>query len=352
MSADKHKRLVLEAWQLKRAWLLAAAVLGIGRQMNERDYLVPNYITSENKWLKRHIRDLEDDFDNLAKHILLNWKRSSLPSTTAWFADRYDAWQKAGFALFDLGRVHEVEQAIGQLGVRKVMDCPPYAQVLLQGFTGAAIRHPEYHLASDLALLYNLFLDSEALLDEAQRQKQPHCSEHSQSLARSVILACFNLLESFVSGLAVAYLMECPSAPADVVKKLEDKNQSLRRRFVLYPSLITGREGLLDDTKPPLQQLFGACKVRRDSFVHCEPGPVPTKWGYVKEVHFHDVDLVVVRNTVGLTCDAICLAWKVVHGKDKPSWLPTRDADGRFPCVQVVLRATEAESTPIVPPRK
>src|SRR5262249_517203 len=43
--------------------------------------------------LKRHIEDLEDDFENLAEQILLNWKRSQLSSTSAWFAKQFDAWQ-------------------------------------------------------------------------------------------------------------------------------------------------------------------------------------------------------------------------------------------------------------------
>jgi len=108
------------------------------------------------------------------------------------------------------------------------MDCPPYAQILLQGFSGAAIRHPEYHLASDLALLYNLFLDMEALNDEALSQLKVHCSEHSQSLARSVILTCFNLLESFASGLAAAFLINNPNVLEDVVQQLKGRKPNGR----------------------------------------------------------------------------------------------------------------------------
>ena len=137
-----------------------------------------------------------------------------------WFARQFDAWQASGFGSFDLGRVGKFEKEVGPLAFRKHIDCPPYAQILLQGFYGAAIRHPEYHLATDLALLYNLFLDSQSMMEEAELKKQLHNSEHNQSLGRSVILTCFfNLLESFVSGLAVAFLMENPNAPADAVKK-------------------------------------------------------------------------------------------------------------------------------------
>jgi len=293
---EKHSRLVEHALALKKAWLLAAAIVGAGEQLPQKDLHIPNYLAWENKALKRQIRNLEDDFEDVAKLLLLAWKRNNLPSITAWLAERFDEWQQAEFSVFELGRVHDVEQAVGLLGHRRMIDCPPYAQVLLQGFFGAAIRHPEYHLARDLALLYNLFLDSEAILNEQQRKKQRHSSEHSQSLARSVILTCFNLLESFVSGLATAYLIEDPDGPEDIREKLEDNKLSLRKRLVSFPSLVAGGSVLIDDSKPPLKKLFGECKERRDSFVHCEPGPTPTKWGYVKEKHFHDVDRPVVRD--------------------------------------------------------
>jgi len=59
MSTETHKRLVLEAWELKRAWLLAGANMGIGHQMTEKEHMVPNYVTCDDTWLKHHIRDLK-----------------------------------------------------------------------------------------------------------------------------------------------------------------------------------------------------------------------------------------------------------------------------------------------------
>lgn len=341
--SEKHKRLVLEALQLKRAWLLAAAILG--RQFTEKELFIENYISRDNKWLKRHIANLQDDFELLAKQMLLDWNRGNLASATAWLAQQYEAWMKAGFGVFELGRVYEVEKVLGRLGYRRFNDCPPYAQVLLQGYYGAAIRHPEYHLATDLALLFNLFLDAEALNDEAMRQKKVHSSEHSQSLARSVILTCFNLLESFTSGLGAAYLIETPNVPEKLAQQLKGlkpngRDLGLREKIVLFPSLITGKPKL-DENQPPLKELFGECKQRRDSFVHCEPGPQDTKWGYNKETRFHQVDRDIVQKTVNLTCETICLSWKTVHGKDRPTWLPKRDGDGRFESVQVRLLAIE-----------
>lgn len=346
MGDDKHMRLAAEAFHVKKAWLLAAAMVGIGRQLTEKDYFIPNYASFENKWLKRHIKDLEDDFEVLAEQILLDWKRSDLPRRIAWFSKKYAAWHDTGFQLFSLGRVHEFEREVGRLGFKRIMDCPPYAELLLQGFSGAAVRHPEYHLSRDLALLFNLFLDSQEILDQALKERRIHSSEHNQSLGRSVILTCFNLLESFTSGLATAYLMENPSAAEGIVTQLQGKkpngrDMGLRERFALVPGLVSGKPKL-DDGQPPLKPLFSECKQRRDSFVHCEPGPKDTKWGYNKEQRFHEVDECVVRETVDLTYEAICVAWKHVCAKDRPTWLTKRLMNGRFAQSEVVLHSAEA----------
>ena len=211
----------------------------------------------------------------------------------------------------------------------------------MQGFTSPAIRHPEYHLARDLALLYNLYLDCEEINDDAQRRKKQHTSEDSQSLGRSVILCCFNLLESFLSGIATAYVMEHPDAPEATVAMLKDNRLSLRKKMLLFPGIIAGSNVVLKDTEPPFKRLFGECKERRDSFVHCEPGPEPTKWGYIKEQRFHDVNRSIVSETVTLTCDAIGIAWKMVHKKESPTWLPQHNAAGRFDRVRLSLRPIE-----------
>jgi len=337
LSDNKHLRLVEQATVLKKAWLIVAVLGGGGAQLRIQDRLIPNYQTCENKSLKRHIEDLEEDFESFAKKILSGLKRADVYSNAKWFSTQYDQWAAIGFGVYEVGRVREIEIAVGKLTLHKSMDCPPYAQLFLQGLQAPAVRHPEYHLGSDLALLFNLFLDSETILTETSRRHEVHSSEHSQSLGRSVILTCFNLLESFVSGLALAWLMENPGAPPEVVSDLQNKNKSLRQRFIEFPGTITGRPDVIDGTCMPFKTLFQECKQRRDSIVHCEPGSKPTKWNYVKEHEFHSVDLAAVQKTVDLTVEAISKVWRVVHGREKPTWLPKWDGRGRFERVMVKL---------------
>jgi hypothetical protein len=339
---NKINRLANQALQLKKGWLVLMALSCQGNNLTGNDIFIPDYQKFGNKELKRHIQDLEDDFDSAAKRAFLNWKRTKLNSSVQWLAERYDSWLKLGLGIFELGRVYEVEKATGSLFHRKEIDCPPYAQVMLQGFQFSAIRHPEYHLARDLALLYNLFLDSESIADEFLEKGIIHSTEHNQSLGRSVILTCFNLLESFISGIGAEYLIENPSARPEIKSKLEDDRLSLRKRLILFPDLITRKNHLVDDSKSPFHELLGECKRRRDSFVHCESGDQPTKWGYVKEKNFHDVDAKVFRKTVKLTLEAICFIWKHIHSTEKPSWLPTFGKDGRFSKIEFSLRPVKS----------
>lgn len=337
MNVEKHRLLAAEAVKLKTAWACAVVLAGYGKQITAADSNVPNYTLWTTKALKRHLDDLQSDFERVLKHLVLDYSITKLRGSANWFASQFTAWKQAGLGVFEIGRVHEVEAVLGRLRCRTFMDCPPYAQVLLQGLHDPAIRHPEYHLGSDLALLFNLLLDAESHSDEAKRRREPHCSEHSQSLARAVILTCFNLLEAFVSGLATAWIIEDSSGKPELIGKFQDKKLSLRRRLVEFPTLITGKVGVIDGTKPPFDPLFRECKQRRDSFVHCEPGPQPTAWGYVKENQFHAADLASAQQTVDLTFEAISQVWRVVHGRERPSWLPKRSPDGRFERVVVRL---------------
>ncbi|MCX6847586.1 MAG: hypothetical protein NTY98_01570 [Verrucomicrobia bacterium] len=327
-----------EATKLHKALLLGVAILG--PEAGRVDDL-PDYRLFQVKPLKRLIEDLDRQLMKLNKALVTEvWGKQQRKTVILWLASRHDAWMAAKQPVFEIGRVHEVEAALGPLIHRTQIECPPYAQVILQGYRGAGIRHPEYHLSRDLSLLNNLFLDAEAITDDHQRNRRPHNNENSQSLARSVILACYNLLESFVSGLVTAFVIENPQADEATLKKLREpdrKRSSLKARWEDIPSMIAQQDNAMAPFKSVFDPLFGECKWRRDAFVHCESGPAPTKFGTVKEIFFHETDAIFVRETVTLTIRAIRAAWKVIYQNEGPRWLPDPDSKGRFPNVEAKL---------------
>lgn len=337
----KRQGLAAKAVRLHKTFLMFTALTGCDEEEIGPYFKIPDFHKAPKETLQAHIHNTESTLYQIAKDIFVNWDRSKLSSASIWLEQRFDDWSAKKEPIFELGRVSDVESKIGKLIHHEFIYTPPYGQVLLQGTHGAAIRYPEYHLATDLALLYNLFLDAQAIIDDLLKRNILHSTEHVQSLGRSVILTCFNLLESFVSGIAAAHLMENPGTSEEILKALSDEGAPLRTRFFRFPGLITGRIDVIDPNKQPMKELFGDCKDQRDAFVHCQPGPDPSKRGVIKEEQFHDITVDGVRKTVGLTCEAICLVWREIHGKDRPTWLPSLDELGRFPRVQVELRSVD-----------
>ena len=332
-----RSELEANAFALKKAWVLVAVLAGHGSTLSKEDLTIWDYRLWSGKQLKPYVDKLTHDFVANAKVLLLDWGKTDLRTKVDWFAAHLDAWRGSGLGTYTVGRFHEIEATLGKLAYHNQMDIPPYAELMLQGAGPFGIRHPEYHLGSDAALLHDLLVDSQALNDDALAEGRVHSTEHRQSLSRSVILTCFNLLEAFVTGLAVEWLMLNPNLPPTMAKKLTDNGLSLRKRVLQIPALITGRSDILDEKAPPFEPLLGECKQRRDSFVHCEPGPDANAWGYVKEHHFHDATVEAAQTTLNLTFDLIRLVWKSVHSRPGPTWLPQRTDAGRFKTVAVKL---------------
>ena len=323
------QRLADEATRLKKAWITAAIWTGHALEDVARDYLsVPAYESWPRKDLQKEVPLLREDFASLLEQMVEQPDSFVISSAARWMAVQFDRWQqRAGDGPMTVCTAQEFELRFGLLKIRSAIEVPPYAELLWQGPHSLAFRHPEYMLARDLDLLYSLFLDCESLLSRVNWLTQPRwaggASEGGQALARAVIQTCFNLLESFVSGLARAHLLENPNLPADFQKKLIGHDKSLRQRIIYVPELIKGASCGLTLNTPPLDRLFGSIKHARDSFVHCEPGPQPAERsaGRIKEELFHDVRKELVDETVMLTSQVIRHLWRFLFEREGPRWL-------------------------------
>ena len=255
-------------------------------------------------------------------------------SAVGWLKKRFDDWVAAGCGVFVVSVAWEFEARVGRLRARDALDVPPYAQVLLQPGTQVAFRHPEYMLARDLSLLYGLFRDAEDLISRVDWRLPPEwaaaASENALALGRATIQCCFNLLEAFTAGLAKAALMTSNGIDDRVATQLRDTRSSLRRRIVRVPGIMRPDKPPLDSNQPPFSILFDDVKVRRDAFVHCEPGPEQSERGYVKEELFHGACAPEVEKAVDATCDAIRMVWQYVYDRSRPRWMRERMQDRRF----------------------
>lgn len=324
--------LARSALQLKKAWIVTAILAG--HQVAGDEAVIPDYRTWARKNLQVHVDELEDDLRSVLGIILQRKPNRITSNTVKWLSDKFDQWQKNGFELLIVSTAHEFESVVGPLSARDVLDIPPYAQVLLQPGSEVTFRHPEYMLTRDLGLLYGLFRDAEEMLSTVDWSRPPEwaasASENALALGRATIQCCFNLLEAFTAGLARAALMTSKNRNEDVASQLRDTKSPLRKRLIRIPNILRTDKSPLDSNHSPFSTLFGDVKVRRDTFVHCEPGPEISERGYVKEDLFHDAFAPEVEKAVNATCEAIHVVWNHVYDRPRPHWFHERTADGRF----------------------
>jgi hypothetical protein len=326
------ERLASEATSLKKAWIVSASLVGYRFKVGE--FSVPNYLAWQRRPLLRQVADLRDDLTETLERLVTTSARPIGRRAVDWLAGRFEPWADTGFGVFTVSTVFDFERLVGTLKAHKVMDVPPYAEMLVQPSLPVAFRHPEYMLARDLAVLLDFFKDTESLLRRVTWTNPPNwamgASENGQALARAVIQSCFNLLESFTSGLAQTYLLTHSRIEASAETTLRDTRSPLGRRVLDIPNTIVGRPSELRRDTPPISTLFGKVKRYRDAFVHCEPGPMESTRGYVKEALFHDVSSELVEETVNACAEVIRKTWLFVYRRRGPSWLPDRDSAGSF----------------------
>ncbi len=323
----------------------------LGEIPTHTDLSVENCSQMTLKRLRKYVGDLRYDFyDALNRIVEAKGKRQRL-NAAARLADKFDQCMQTSEPFCNtltLSTAQEFESNVGKLTAHRLVEVPPYGELLLQPGFGVAIRHPEYMLSRDLSLIYNLFRDAQDLIRSVENIPPPEwvgaAAENWQSLARGVIVTCFNLLESFVSGLARAYIMEHPNIEAPLRRKLTDTRKALKNRIIQLPPAIGAKECNLDANNPPMSVLFGSIKLRRDAIIHCEPGSQRSERGYVKESMFHDVSHEVVDQAVDSTFEIIRTIWESVHGTDGPRWLPVRKREGRFGEKNLRLNVTFPEN--------
>jgi hypothetical protein len=217
-----------------------------GKYQMEIDGTVPHYQAWSRIELQQQVTDLEDDLrEALGMFVLEDAREVTRTKAIEWLAERFESWEAARRGLFVISTAWEFEHNVAPLHVAsESLDIPPYAEILLQPGIEVAFRHPEYMLARDLELLYELYLDTERLLSRVHARPAPEWAlaggENLQTLARTVILSCFNLIESFVSGLARSHIMQRPDLDEQTVRKLLNTQGPLKKRVIAVPRAIVG----------------------------------------------------------------------------------------------------------------
>jgi hypothetical protein len=86
----------------------------IGTSLTKQDLFIPDYETWPRRRLEVYIQDLEADFSDAVKKILLKPQQSKMDRFAMWLSNAFDECQKTNQA-FSLCTVQQFESLWGQL---------------------------------------------------------------------------------------------------------------------------------------------------------------------------------------------------------------------------------------------
>lgn len=197
---------------------------------------------------------------------------------------------------------------------------------------GLQFLFPEDLLSKDIITALSILQASEKKLLPFENKLHKELSPKKDVIAeevrkkefaqRTLILACFNLIESFLNGIAWDYCQKKD------ISRLSQKKQklltdtfsvSIRDKLLKYPKLISNdEEGEADHS---IELFLEIIKPFRDSLVHPSPFSAPEKFGgYDKLRKIYDLNQDVAKQAILLLIDIISKICKQIYAGNEPIW--------------------------------
>lgn len=218
----------------------------------------------------------------------------------------------------------------------EVLKGTPRHATLVISLWGLKFQFPEDELTKDIAQSLELSESATEKLNSLRNLNFENVKNKKAEVAdlfktknfacRSCILACFNLIEAYLNGIAWEYVGQNPALDGLSQKEQKlicDSSQaSFREKIIKYPEIITGKS-LWDNNHPLVKKLLGTIKPFRDSLVHPSPFIVPEKFGgYDKLKIIYRLDTRDTEDTVKTTFKIILKIHNHLFGpSDIPEWL-------------------------------
>ena len=226
----------------------------------------------------------------------------------------------------------EFEKNYGKINPSVIKGNPSHLTVHIS-LWGLQFLFPEDLLAKDVTVSLLLLQNSLTTLKKFKYKPHSQLSAKKTGISevvrqqefaqRTIILSCFNLLESFLNGIAWDYCQNTDLSKMSNRQrgKITDTS-SVRFRWKLlnYPKIISGIElNFIEKCELFLETV----KPFRDSLVHPSPFSAPEKFGgYSKLRKIYDLNKCVAIQAVDLTVEIILSTYKHIYGKSKrPVWL-------------------------------
>jgi len=198
---------------------------------------------------------------------------------------------------------------------------------------GLKFLFPEDILSKDIQAALGILIESKGIAKAYQSEQHSSVKNKTEEFLphirriefaqRAIVLSCFNLVESYLNGLAWDY---CQSNDLSLLsnrkaKLLTDSSTaSIRDKLLKYPAIIVGREGISVDGATEFLDII---KPFRDSLVHPSPFSAPEKFGgYQKLKKLYELDYHVAIMAVASAVLVIKSIYSIVGGTgESPIWL-------------------------------
>lgn len=241
----------------------------------------------------------------------------------------------------------EFEQKYGKFKEKVLKGMPKHVTVVIS-LWGLQFKFPEDFLSKDIC-------DGTQMLIEGLRELEPYQRVNFQNarnnqeligtltrradfVMRATVLGCFNLLESFLNGLAWEFCQDQKklSELSENKKKIIQDNSgtSLRKKIIDYPEIISGKK-----FEPKITTLIservGQIKPYRDSLVHPSPFDAPKKFGgYDKLAKLYSMEPLLALEMASSTSAILGLIF--VHVCDEDPIIPEWFSELKENCDEVI----------------
>jgi len=305
--------------------------------------LVQQYLDKPRKELKAELNSIRNhlrgEIDKFCRKNFKNMKPEDLAKLYEPLFERKSVWH---LPLTDFIKYY------GEIKSSVLKGAPLHTTIHISPW-GLQLDFPELQFMKDLAVSFNEAISIEEhrltdyrtknwreIKDQKTRGEIADLLRRSTVSQRTCLLSSFNLIESYINGLAWDYVqthdISCLSEKKQAVL-IEDKPVNIIEKLIKIPRIFAEKEsGPLHQTREPLKLFIEDIKPYRDAIVHASPFAAPMRFGgYDKLSKLYDLNLSTVRHAIDITIDVITEIHHFLYGADNlPSWIFPRAEDGSF----------------------
>lgn len=199
---------------------------------------------------------------------------------------------------------------------------------------GLQFRFPEQFLSNDIIQAIKQMRDADERLKpfrmKAHRELRNSKASISQLLqvldwcSRVCLLSCFNLVESYLNGMAWAFAKDATKFSRLSVRqqKLLQDGQ-IKEKLLKYPEIIGGIP-LWDEHHELVRAFLQNIKPFRDSLVHASPFSAPERFGGRDKLEYlYRIDATKAQEAASVASMILLSLFKHIHGPEasSPEWL-------------------------------